>query len=77
MRACHAQPQAALTLQKEHSTSSLTRGRGDEVLLQHRVDDRVDVLIQVLKQEGEAVLDSKLQLLQEVCIVEGLDLCCV
>lgn len=52
----------------------LTREGGQEVLLQHCVDDRVNVLIQVLKQEGEAVLDGQLQLLQEIDIVEGFDL---
>lgn len=38
----------------------------NEVLLKHSVDDGVNVLVQVLKQEWEAVLDGELQLLQEV-----------
>ena len=57
--ACHCRPVAYLCA---------------EVLLQHRIYDWVNVLIQVLKKEGEAILDGHLELLQEVTVIEGLDL---
>jgi hypothetical protein len=50
-----------------------TRSR-DQAALQHRVNDGVYVLITPLKQEGEAVLNGKLQGLQEIRVMEGLDL---
>ena len=43
-----------------------------DVLLQHRIDHRVDVLVQVLKEERQAVLHRQLELLQEVGVVERL-----
>ena len=45
-----------------------------DVLLQHRVDHRVDVLVQVLKEERQAVLHRQLELLQEVSVIERLHL---
>lgn len=39
--------------------------------LEHRVDDRVDVLVDVLEEEREAVLDGELELLEKVAVVEG------
>ena len=41
-----------------------------DVLLEYVVDDGVDVLVDVLEEEREAVLDGHLQLLQEVGVVE-------
>jgi hypothetical protein len=55
-------------------THPLARRTQCGTALQHRVDDRVDVLVTTLKQEWEAVLDSQLKLLQEVRVMEGLDL---
>ena len=46
----------------------------DDVLLQHRVDHRVDVLVEILKQKRKAVLHGELELLQKVGVVEGLHL---
>lgn len=45
-----------------------------EALLQHRVNDWINVLIQVLEEEGEPILDGQLQMLQEVTIIESLHL---
>ena len=45
----------------------------DEALLQDRVNDGVNVFIQVLKQERKAILNGQLQMLQEVAIIEGFD----
>ena len=41
-----------------------------DVFLEHVVDDGVDVLVDVLEEEREAVLDGHLQLFQEVGVVE-------
>ena len=41
-----------------------------DVLVQHIVDNWVDVLVHVFEQDREAILDSQLQLLQEVVVVE-------
>ena len=48
--------------------------QGIQALLQDGVNDRVDVLIKVLKQERESILDGQLQLLEEVAVIEGLHL---
>ena len=45
-----------------------------DILLQHIINDRIDVFINILEQEWESILDSQLQLLQEVRIVEGANL---
>ena len=41
-----------------------------DVLLEYVVDDGVYILVYVLEEEGEAVLDGQLQLLQEVMVVK-------
>lgn len=41
-----------------------------DVLLEHVVDDGVDVLIDILEEEWEAILNGHLQLFQEVRVVE-------
>lgn len=43
-----------------------------EALFQDGVNDWINVLIQVLKQEREAILNGHLQVLQEVAVIEGL-----
>jgi len=43
----------------------------DQILLEHRVDDRVEVLVDALEEEGEAEVDSDLEVLEEVRVVEG------
>eukprot|EP00976_Prorocentrum_cordatum_P024409 496918-Prorocentrum_minimum.AAC.2 len=45
-----------------------------DVLLEHWVDGRVDVLVHVLKQKRVAVRDRHLQMLQKVRVVERLHL---
>lgn len=42
----------------------------DQVLLQHGVDDWVDVFVDVLKEEREAEVDADLEVLEEVGVVE-------
>lgn len=44
------------------------------VLVQHVVNHRINVLVHILKQDGEAILDSKLQLLQKIGVVERYNL---
>ena len=41
-----------------------------DVLFQYVVNDRINVLVHVLEKEWKAVLDSQLQLLQEVRVVK-------
>ena len=43
----------------------------DEALLQDWINDWINVLVQIFKQEWEAILDSHLQVLQEVAVIEG------
>jgi hypothetical protein len=57
-----------------HCTHPLARSTECGAALQYWVNDRVNVLITPLKQEGEAILNGQLQLLQEVRIMERLDL---
>lgn len=42
-----------------------------DVLIQHVIDYRINVLVHVLEQDREAILDSQLQLFQEIWIVES------
>lgn len=42
-----------------------------DVLLEHIVDHRVDVLVAVLHEHWEAVFDAHLELFEEVRVVEG------
>ena len=44
----------------------------NEALLQDWVNNWVNVLIQVFKQEGEAILNGQLQVLQKVAVIECL-----
>lgn len=44
----------------------------DEALLKDRINDWINVLIQVFKEEWEAILNGHLQVLQEVTVIEGL-----
>lgn len=44
----------------------------NEALLQDWVNDRVNVLVQVFKQEGEAILNGQLEVLQKVAVIECL-----
>lgn len=44
------------------------------VLVQHVVNNGINVLVHILKQDGEAILDSKLQLLQKIGVVERYNL---
>lgn len=46
----------------------------NDVLLQHRIHHRINVFINVLKQEWKPILDGKLQLLQGISIIEALHL---
>lgn len=45
-----------------------------DVLLEHLVDDRVDVLVHPLEEVREAKVDADLEVLEEVGVVEGADL---
>ena len=60
--------------QYESKTYLFASCRWKEGLLQDWVDNRINVLIKVLKQEGEPILDGQFQLLEEVGVVEGLHL---
>lgn len=42
--------------------------------VQHRVNDRINVLVYVTKQEGKAKLDGNLEVLQKVRVIKGADL---
>ena len=41
-----------------------------DVFVEHIIDNRIDVLINVFEQDWEAVFDGQLQLLQEIMIIE-------
>lgn len=43
----------------------------DEALLKDRINDWINVLVQIVKEEWEAILDGHLKVLQEVTVVEG------
>lgn len=45
-----------------------------DVLVQHVINYRINVLIHVLKQDRETIFDSQLKLFQKIWIVEGHDL---
>lgn len=42
-----------------------------DIFLEYIINDRVNVLIYILKQEREAILDGKLQLFQEITVIKG------
>ena len=44
------------------------------LILFNFVNHRINVLVHILKQDGEAILDSKLQLLQKIGVVERYNL---
>lgn len=44
----------------------------DEAFLKDRINDWINVLIQIFKEEWEAVLDGHLKVLQEITVIEGL-----
>ena len=53
--------------------NGLAVARSLDILVQDRVDHRVNVLIHVLEHEGVAKLDGQFQLLEEVRVVERRD----
>lgn len=41
------------------------------ILVQYVIDHRINVLVNVLEQNGEAIFDGQLELFQEIWIVES------